>query len=78
MGSADVVSLLAVQIPHDADPTVALRAEHDGRVAVLVTDLGRPDARAARALGGAHVLVLEFNHDPRMLAEGPYEPALKR
>ena len=74
----DVVLLRAVRIPHDADPTLALRVEHGGRVVVLVTDMGRPDAHAARDLQGANVLLLEFNHDPESLRTGPYPPALKR
>lgn len=72
------LQLTPVQIPHDADPTVAFRLEHDGRVAVILTDMGRPSARVARALAGAHVLVLEFNHDEELLAGGPYPPRLKR
>ena len=74
----DELTLLAVPVPHDADPTVALRLEHRGRTIVHVTDMGAPDAGVARALAGAHVLSLEFNHDPRMLADGPYPAALKR
>lgn len=67
-----------VLLPHDCDPTVAYALEHRGRRLVILTDMGRPCAQVARALRGAHVLVLEFNHDRRMLAEGPYTPALKR
>jgi len=67
-----------VRIPHDADPTVAFRLEHAGRVAVVLTDMGRPDPHVAARLAGAHVLVLEFNHDADMVAAGPYTAALKR
>jgi len=74
----DVARLQAVRIPHDADPTLALRVEHAGRVAVLVTDMGRPDAEAARGLQGAHLLLLEFNHDAELLRTGPYPAALRR
>ena len=72
------VVVTPIRIPHDADPTVAYRLEHGGRVAVVLTDMGRHDARIARRLRGAHVLVLEFNHDPGMVEAGPYTPALKR
>lgn len=67
-----------VALPHDAHPTVAFRIEHAGRVAVILTDMGRPDEYVAKGLRGAHVLVLEFNHDSAMLAGGPYPAALKR
>jgi phosphoribosyl 1,2-cyclic phosphodiesterase len=74
----DTLSYRAVPLPHDCDPTVAFRLEHAGRVAVIATDLGRPDPDAARALAGAHVLVLEFNYEPALLAAGPYPAVLQR
>jgi phosphoribosyl 1,2-cyclic phosphodiesterase len=74
----DGLVLTPVLIPHDAEPTVALRLEQRDRVAAIVTDMGRPDLGALAGLSGAHLLVLEFNHDPRMLADGPYSPNLKR
>ena len=74
----DVLHLRPVRIPPDADPTVAFRIEHRGRTAVVVTDMGRPDRQAARGLAGAHVIVLEFNHDPELLRLGPYTASLKR
>jgi len=74
----DTASLLAVRVPHDADPTVALRVEHGGRVACLITDLGSNTPELARHLGDAHVLVLEFNHDPARLEASSYPDALKR
>jgi phosphoribosyl 1,2-cyclic phosphodiesterase len=67
-----------VKIPHDADPTVAVRLEHGERTAVVLTDMGRPDPDAQRALGGAHLLVLEFNHDADLLRDGPYPRQLKK
>jgi phosphoribosyl 1,2-cyclic phosphodiesterase len=74
----DVLRLKAVALPHDADPTVAFRLEHEGRRAVVLTDMGRPDRAVARELSGAHLLLLEFNHDPERLQQGPYPPALRR
>lgn len=74
----DELALQAVPLPHDAEPTFALRFEHEGRRAAVCTDMGRPDHAVARALAGVHVLVLEFNHDPSLLASGPYSASLKR
>jgi len=74
----DRVRVTSVPLPHDADPTVALVVEHGGRCAAVCTDMGAFEERAARALRGAQVLVLEFNHDAGLLANGPYTPALKR
>ena len=74
----DGLRLLPIELPHDAHPTVAYRVEHNARVAVVLTDMGRPDRDIARRLAGAHVLVLEFNHDTGLLERGPYPPALRR
>ena len=72
----------AVTLPHDAaDPAglVFTSAQSGGghRVGVL-TDCGRPDKRVAQAFRGCDVLVLETNHEPSMLATGPYPRWLKR
>lgn len=74
----DEILLATIPLPHDADPTFAFCLEHAGRRAALCTDMGSVDVQAARAMAGAHVLVLEFNHDSALLAKGPYTSALKR
>jgi phosphoribosyl 1,2-cyclic phosphodiesterase len=72
------VTYRPVLLPHDCDPTVAFRFQQDDRVAVVLTDMGRPEADVAKQLGGAHVLVLEFNYDPQMMRDGPYPPVLQK
>ena len=74
----DEVLVRSIALPHDAEPTLAFRLEHAGRRAAVCTDMGAPERGAAEALAGAHLLVLEFNHDEEMLRTGPYTPALKR
>ncbi len=79
LGTADdPLRLRPIRIPHDADPTVAFRIEHRGRRLVLITDMGHPVESVAKELGNPHMLVLEFNHDATMLANGTYKDALKR
>lgn len=75
---ADDLQVTAVALPHDALPTLAFKLEHAGRCAVVLTDMGHPRPEVARALAGAHVLVLEFNHDVARLEGGPYPAPLKR
>jgi phosphoribosyl 1,2-cyclic phosphodiesterase len=72
------VEALATLLPHDCDPTVAFRLESEGRCAVIVTDLGHPCPQVARALAGAHLLVLESNWDPELMEASPYPPVLRR
>lgn len=74
----DPVRVRAVPLPHDAEPTVAFRLEHAGRCAVVLTDCGHPRHDLAGPLRGAHVIVLEFNHDRELLLSGSYSDALKR
>ena len=44
----------------------------------LLTDVGRTTPHIEANLSGCHGLVLECNHDPQMLADGPYPPMLQR
>jgi phosphoribosyl 1,2-cyclic phosphodiesterase len=74
----DGLAATSVPLPHDALPTLAFRFDHAGRRAVILTDMGVPRPDVASALRGAHVLVLEFNHDPAMVRRGPYPPVLQK
>jgi len=73
----------ALSIPHDALEPVAYVVEervadgHSVRVAV-VTDLGFPARTVVAALKDLDALVVEMNHDPRLVIQGPYPPSLKR
>ena len=65
------------EVPHDA-PTYGLRVSDEGRTSALATDLGAVVAETLRFLRGADAVVLEANHDPDWLRNGPYAAALKR
>lgn len=67
-----------VTIPHDAREPVQFRFHAAGRSLGVLTDLGHPSAHVIDAFAGCDALVLETNHDGRMLAEGPYPARLKR
>src|SRR5919201_674399 len=73
----------AIPVPHDALEPVAYSFEErveGGRCisAAVVTDLGSAPRSLARALRDLDALVLETNHDARLLTEGPYPPSVKR
>lgn len=73
----------AIPLPHDATQPVAYSFEEalpGGRTvrAAIVTDLGCAPLPVARALQGLDALILEMNHDLRMLLEGPYPWRLKQ
>jgi phosphoribosyl 1,2-cyclic phosphodiesterase len=71
------ISIESYAIPHDA-PQVALRFENEQTSVGLVTDLGHVPKGLDRFVEGCETLLLESNHDPDMLAEGPYPDVLKR
>jgi len=52
--------------------------ECQGKRFGIVTDLGHATAEIVRHLSGCQVLMVEANHDERMLQQGPYPWSLKR
>jgi phosphoribosyl 1,2-cyclic phosphodiesterase len=63
---------------HDAADPVGIVLSSNGTRIGLATDLGRSTRLAEERLKGCQALILEFNHDPKMLDEGPYPLYLKR
>ncbi len=74
------VGALSVQpfpVPHDArEPVQYVFSDGAHRLGVL-TDIGSPTRPVEAMLSGCDALVLECNHDPEMLAAGPYPGWLK-
>lgn len=66
-----------VPVPHDAREPCQYTFASDGLSLGLVTDLGSLTPALISALDGVDALLLECNHDPEMLANGPYPPSLQ-
>ncbi|WP_111643155.1 MBL fold metallo-hydrolase [Marinimicrobium alkaliphilum] len=72
---------LAVQpvaVPHDAREPTQFVLERAGKRLGILTDLGSITPHVEASYQGCDALVLEANHDPGMLASGPYPVSLKR
>ncbi len=67
-----------VSVSHDAADPVAYILEHGGHKAGVITDLGKFDHSLVDKLQGLDVLLLEANHDVRMLQTGKYPYPLKQ
>lgn len=65
-------------IDHDAANPVAYRVWQGAKSAAVATDMGHYDEYIIRHLRGLDALLLESNHDVRMLETGPYPYYLKR
>jgi phosphoribosyl 1,2-cyclic phosphodiesterase len=65
-------------VPHDArEPVQFVIGSGSSRLGVL-TDAGMPTPHIVASLSGVDALVIECNHDPEMLENGPYPAQLKR
>ena len=72
------MSLKALSISHDAADPVCYRFAHEGHSGAIVTDLGTFDVSLISQLCNLDFLMLEANHDKRMLEVGPYPYPLKQ
>jgi phosphoribosyl 1,2-cyclic phosphodiesterase len=81
MGGTVEIGALRVRtfpVPHDADGTVGYVVEGDGMRFGYVTDLGHATTLVVERLRGCDALLIEMNHDPDMLREGPYPWDIKQ
>jgi phosphoribosyl 1,2-cyclic phosphodiesterase len=65
-------------VPHDAADPLAFTIEKGGVKIAIVLDLGYISNLVVERLKGCNGIVLESNHDVRMLKVGPYPWALKQ
>jgi phosphoribosyl 1,2-cyclic phosphodiesterase len=71
------LDLLPVPVSHDSDPTVAFKIWCGGVRLGVLTDLGVWEPQHSALFGDCDALVLESNHCPVMLRNGPYPSFLK-
>jgi phosphoribosyl 1,2-cyclic phosphodiesterase len=65
-------------VPHDCADPVGFRLSMGSARLGIATDLGTATGLVATLLTGVQVVVLESNHDPQMLMDGPYPWELKQ
>lgn len=65
-------------VSHDAEDPVGLTIQQHGTKIGLATDLGIVTAVVREHLKDCSMLILEANHDPAMLLNGPYPWPLKQ
>lgn len=71
------LTLTPYPVPHDArEPCQYVFSDGKRRIGVL-SDAGHITQHIRSSLTGCHALLLECNHDPDMLASGPYTASLK-
>ena len=65
-------------ISHDAADPAGFTITQDGTKIGIATDLGIATSMAVEHLKGCSLLILEANHDPDMLVNGPYPWPVKQ
>lgn len=65
-------------VPHDAREPVQYAFGDGCRRLGVLTDTGNSTPHIEDILSGCDAMVLECNHDPDMLRDGPYPPMLKQ
>ena len=80
-GHAFTIGTLAIHpfsISHDAEDPVGFTISSNGAKVGLATDLGIATGVVKTHLMACDILILEANHDPQMLIDGPYPWPLKQ
>lgn len=67
-----------VTVPHDASEPTQFVFRSAGLCTGLLTDLGSITEHVKQAYQQCNLLMLECNHDPQMLLDGPYPYSLKK
>lgn len=76
--SIGTLSIHPFSISHDAGDPAGFTIGSNGVKIGMVTDLGIVTNVVKSHLTGCEILILEANHDPQMLIEGPYPWPLKQ
>jgi phosphoribosyl 1,2-cyclic phosphodiesterase len=77
-GTVGPFDVLPFNTPHDAAEPVGFILGAQGLKVGVVTDLGYCTELVKERLSGVDALVIEANHDEKMLMEGPYPWFLKQ
>lgn len=72
------MSVQPVPVPHDANEPCQFLFNARGRKLGVLTDVGSVTPHMLAMYQDCDSLMLECNHDLKMLADGPYPPSLKR
>jgi len=75
--SVGALEILPFPVPHDAREPAQYAFSDGARRLGVLTDLGSTTVHVVSMLTRCDGLVLECNHDARMLADGPYPASLK-
>ncbi len=71
------LSCLPIAVSHDAAEPCGFSIQIDGARCTVLTDLGTPALRHSETLAASDLILIEANHDVRMLRDGPYSSRLK-
>ncbi len=71
-------SITPFEVPHDASQTVGFVIKQGRKKVTVATDLGHMSSKIKARFRNCDAIILESNHDIKMLKEGPYPEYLKK
>ena len=74
----DDIAVQVIGVPHDSLQASQFIFSHAHLRLGILTDLGHVTEHIKQMYNACDALLLEFNHDPKLLAKGPYPPSLKK
>jgi len=74
----DDISVSPMPVPHDAREPLQYRFDSMDKSIAIMTDLGKITKHVVQKLSRINLLVLEFNHDEKMLNDSDYPASLKK
>ncbi len=72
------IKITPFSVPHDASDPVGFLISSGSANLVICTDLGTPTNLVKTYLRTSQAIIIEANHDPKLLQNGPYPPPLKQ
>lgn len=71
------LTIMPFPVPHDAREACQFTFQNNGKKLGILTDTGMITPHIESNLDNCDALILEANHDPQMLRDGPYPPSLQ-
>ena len=73
----DALTVQPAPVPHDAKEPCQFVIDHDDTRVGVLTDLGSETPHIQQHFADCSALILEFNHDPKMLSDCQYPESVK-
>ncbi len=71
------IDITPITVPHDAREPVQYKFKTENSIFAIVTDLGFGSSHLLKSINDVHSIIIEANHDDKLLNESDYPQSLK-